>query len=148
MNRTIKFFSKNAVKSMTRQGIIPQGVKFWRIFYWLAGDSAKNQPKHVYPGYNTPASQAHRGIILRRVSLAVVSYVYSRSHRTKCSIQSPRSHIPRQVKLARVAYPGESVSPGCVTHDPRESNSHFLTHLHRPLKGQWHRNKCGLLFYY
>ena len=30
----------------------------------------------------------------------------------------------------------------------RGVNSHFLLHSHRPLKGQWHKNKCGCLFYY
>ena len=31
-----------------------------------------------------------------------------------------------------------------VTHDP----SHFLKLLHRPLKGQYHKNKSGFLFFY
>ena len=71
--------------------------------------------------------------------------------------ESPRVIIPQQVYLPRVEYPKESVSPrvsycaeaislGYATpasHSwPRGVNSHFLKLLHRPLKGQCHKNKC------
>ena len=46
--------------------------------------------------------------------------------------QSPRSMLLRWVDLPAVSYCGES--------------SHFLRLLHMPLKGQWHKNKCGFFF--
>ena len=55
------------------------------------------------------------------------------------------------LNLPAVSYCAESVSLQYYTvgsHSrPREVNSHFLKLLHRPLKRQCHKNKCGFLFY-
>ena len=54
--------------------------------------------------------------------------------------------------LCAVSYCGESSSAQYDTAQShsmlRGVHSHFWTHLHRPLKGQWNKNKCGFLFYY
>ena len=133
MNRTIKFFRKTPYKSMTRRGIIPRGVMFWRIFYRHVGiwyPRVSYCAESVLPGYDTPGS-----------------------HGTKFFIISPRGRTPPQVKLTGVAYPGKSVfqgydTPGSHSSRPSGVNSHFLKLLQRPLKGQCHKNKCGSLFYY
>ena len=54
----------------------------------------------------------------------------SRGYHTPAS-QSPRGIIPRW-----------------VTQDTRGVSLKFLNCLHRPLKGQCHKNKCGIIFYY
>ena len=160
MNRKIKFFLKTPYKSMTRRGIIPQGVMFWRIFHWLA---------RVYPGESIRNLQnmTPQGIILRRVSLTGVWYPRESilpgfhtlgSHGTKLFIRSPRGRILQRVKLTGVGdwLPGYQ-TPGRLTRRgmrPCESlktqgvNSHFLKHLHRQIKRQWHKNNSGLLFFY
>ena len=134
MNRTIKFFLKIPYQSITRQGIIPRGVKFWRIFYWLAGvsypdESAKNPPKHDSPGYqssslgyHTAWSQSRQGIIPQGVkepnvssNLPGVAYLgesISPGLHTPAS-QSYWGMIPRRVNLLEVCNPGELLmTPG------------------------------------
>ena len=52
----------------------------------------------------------------------------------------PDQEIPRGVNLpGGICDPGESLMTSW-------SQQLFLKHLHRPLKGQWHKNKCGFLF--
>ena len=118
---------------MTRQGIIPQGVKFWRIFYWLAGDSAKNQPKHDYPGYDTPASQAHQGIILRGVSLAGVSYS-GESYNQMFHPISPESHTPAS-QARQGCIPRRVSLPGVCDSWPQGVKQPFLNTFAQAFKG-------------
>ena len=54
--------------------------------------------------------------------------------------------------LPGVSYRGESVFPKYHTLEshswPRGVNCQFLNCLHRPLKVQCHKNKCGIIIYY
>ena len=59
--------------------------------------------------------------------------------------------ILRWVNLCWVSYSAESISPGYAirgSHSWTQGvNSQFLKCLHRPLKGQCHKNKCGTILY-
>ena len=132
VNRTIKFFLITLYKSITFQGIIPRRVNKNSAKTWLPGEW---YPRVWYPGESWK-------IIVHKISLGL---------HTPAS-QFPRGCIPRQVSLPGVSYCSESISPGYMTlvsHSwPIGVNSHFLKLLHRPLKGQFHENKCGCLFNY
>ena len=141
MNRTIKFF----LKRMTRWGIIPRGVMFWRIFQWLTGvwypsESIRNLPKHDSPGYLSYFTES-----------VSPGYDTPGSHGTKLFIISPLGRIPLRVSLPVVWYPVESVFLGYATPGSRSKlrgvNSHFSKYLHRQIKGEWHKI-TGFLFYY
>ena len=145
-----------------------RGIKAWLSGVSYPGESCFGGFFIDSLGYDTwrvnkkiRQNMTPRDIILRWVSLAGVSYPGESilpgyhtpgSHVTKFFIISPPGCIPQQVKLTRVAYPGESVSPGYDTpgsHSrPLGVNSHFFKLLHKPLKGQCHKNKCGSFFYY
>ena len=139
MNRTIEFFLIMMRKTMTRRGIIPResikkSAKTWLPGVWYPSESISpgylsypgetlDQIFHkISPGSHTLWSQSPQGIIPQRS-------------------QSPRGIILRRVNLPGVCDPGGSLMT-------RGVNSHFFTLLQRPLKGQWHKNKCWFLFYY
>ena len=94
---------------------------------WLTGvsysESIKDPPKHGSLGFESWDQIFHK---------------ISQGLHTPAS-QSHQGMILRWVNLPSVCDPRESLIP-------RGVNSHFFTHLDRPLKGQWHKNKCELLF--
>ena len=144
MNRTIKFFLKTPYKSMTRQGIIPRQVSKKSAKAWLPGVWYPGELNSL--GYHTARSQSHR-VSYPGESWNQMFHQISPGSHTPAS-QAHRGHIPRRVSLPGVWDPGESLMTPASHSWPRGVNSHFLTHLPRPLKVHWHQNKCRLLFYY
>ena len=123
-------------------------------------------------GYHTPKSQSPRSIILSRVNLTAVSYCaessgfsgsYLKGQSTdifdlffyNTSLPGPLSNglkyfrfrlvFRRVIQIFCKNFPAEYHNTVLLgfAHDPR----YFLKLLHRPLKEQCQKNKCGFLFY-
>ena len=110
------------------------GVKFWPIFLLtyrgiIPRRVSRKSTKTWLPGYDTPASQAHWGIILRGVSLAGVSYPRE-SYNQMINQILPGSHTPASqspqgmiIDTPGSQSPWLSMQPQRVTQDPWESTA-------------------------
>ena len=96
--------------------------------------SKKNPPKPDSAQYDTGQNFTPHSIILHRARLRAVSYCAESTNefggKSSAQYETAQSWTPRSIILS-----------GITLHILRGVNCHFFKVLHRPLKGQFHKNK-------